>query len=290
MKNIFKKNQIIITALAIMIAIAGYLNFSEKNTEDMVADLSALDVIDYDTYVETAGDDITDGDYVSLEETGLLSVTEGLLEDSSANIETAMDSEEVAATEEDMEVTDISDEDITTDVVANGDVEQYEVADTGEVVVEDGADTTAVGETTESEDIEETSAPGEAILVSTTIEPNFFANAKLLREQKRSLRKEELMDIVNNEKISDKLKEDAITSLINLASLVEKEDATETLLKAKGFDDAVVSINPDGDNVDVIVNAASITEQDVAKISDIVERKTGISLSKIVISPVVAED
>lgn len=28
MKNIFKKNQIIITALAVMIAVAGYLNYS----------------------------------------------------------------------------------------------------------------------------------------------------------------------------------------------------------------------------------------------------------------------
>ena len=28
MKNIFKKNQMIITALAIMIAVAGYLNYS----------------------------------------------------------------------------------------------------------------------------------------------------------------------------------------------------------------------------------------------------------------------
>ena len=30
MKNILKKNQIMITALAIMIAVAGYLNFAER--------------------------------------------------------------------------------------------------------------------------------------------------------------------------------------------------------------------------------------------------------------------
>ena len=32
MKKIFQKNQIAITALAIMIAVAGYLNFTEQNT------------------------------------------------------------------------------------------------------------------------------------------------------------------------------------------------------------------------------------------------------------------
>ena len=31
MKKVFQKNQIAITALAIMIAVAGYLNFTEQN-------------------------------------------------------------------------------------------------------------------------------------------------------------------------------------------------------------------------------------------------------------------
>ena len=34
MKRIIKKNQLMITALAIMIAIAGYLQFAGKNTQD----------------------------------------------------------------------------------------------------------------------------------------------------------------------------------------------------------------------------------------------------------------
>ena len=33
MKHILKKNQVIITALAIMIAVAGYLNFTEENAD-----------------------------------------------------------------------------------------------------------------------------------------------------------------------------------------------------------------------------------------------------------------
>lgn len=34
MKNLFRKNQVIITALAIMIAVAGYLNFAEEKGEE----------------------------------------------------------------------------------------------------------------------------------------------------------------------------------------------------------------------------------------------------------------
>jgi stage III sporulation protein AH len=289
MKNIFKKNQIIITALAIMIAIAGYLNFSGRNDEDKNIDIGAGEVLEYETYSETAGDDLTENDdIVSVEGSGLVDITEGLLDET--GLDEVAEGEETEAGEDVVdtaanpeEVADISDEDMATEVAAD-DVEQLEVADNGEIIVEDTA------EATDTKDSEETSAPGEAILVSTTLEPNFFANAKLLREQKRSLRKEELMDIVDNDNISESLKEEAIGSLISLAALVEKEDATETLLKAKGFSDAVVSINPDGGNVDVIINAVSITDQDTAKISDIVQRKTGIAIADIVISPVVAED
>ena len=42
MKHIFKKNQIIITALAVMIAVAGYLNYS-GNKLGKDATQSALD-------------------------------------------------------------------------------------------------------------------------------------------------------------------------------------------------------------------------------------------------------
>lgn len=34
MKKVFKKNQLIITALALMIAVAGYLSFTDKNGKD----------------------------------------------------------------------------------------------------------------------------------------------------------------------------------------------------------------------------------------------------------------
>ena len=74
MKRVFKKNQIIITTLAIMIAIAGYLNFSGSKwtlgTEDLVEtgiqsteedaqeDTALLDLSEEDLY--TSNDIFTD--------------------------------------------------------------------------------------------------------------------------------------------------------------------------------------------------------------------------------------
>ena len=67
-----------------------------------------------------------------------------------------------------------------------------------------------------------------------------------------------------------------------MTEIVEKENAAETLLKAKGFSDPVVSIT-DG-KVDVVINAASITDPERAQIEDIVKRKTEVGADGIVIT------
>ena len=38
------------------------------------------------------------------------------------------------------------------------------------------------------------------------------------------------------------------------------------------------------DNVDVVINKKELTEQEITQIEDIVTRKTGVSMDKIVIS------
>ena len=53
MKKIMKKNQVIITSLAILIAVAGYLNFADvdlgfKDKETSTDSSSILDDVDYD--------------------------------------------------------------------------------------------------------------------------------------------------------------------------------------------------------------------------------------------------
>lgn len=81
MKNIFKKNQMIITALAIMIAVAGYLNYSgskldsakvttgtdsaSTEEEDAAADISAEDI-----YAQTGLEELqfADGEIKSLDQ------------------------------------------------------------------------------------------------------------------------------------------------------------------------------------------------------------------------------
>lgn len=65
MKKIFKKNQIIISGLAIMIAVAGYLNFTDTNFGFGKTATTASDLSDADVTTETASTSDTATDIVS---------------------------------------------------------------------------------------------------------------------------------------------------------------------------------------------------------------------------------
>lgn len=239
MKSLLKKNQIIITALAIMIAIAGYLNL----TKDSIADEKSK-----------ADNRIAAGmDYESFSEEELLAENaplDGLLEISDED----------------------SDHETTYEVTSSG---------SGELIVADKE--TELG--TVPEDL---SVPGEAILASATISKDYFSSAKLKREQTRSRNKTMLMDLLADTTATEEQRNLAFGKIVALAETAEIENSTELLLEAKGFDGAVVSIIDN--SVDVVVNAAEVTDGEIAQIEDIVIRKTGMGAENIVVSAVVAEE
>ena len=110
----------------------------------------------------------------------------------------------------------------------------------------------------------------------------YIAGVQLSREQIRAKNKETLMELINNGQIPDTEKQAAIQSMIRMTEISEKENAAETLLRAKGFVDPVVSITED--QVDVVVNAVTLTDPERAQIEDIVKRKTEVGANGIVIT------
>lgn len=126
--------------------------------------------------------------------------------------------------------------------------------------------------------------PGESVLTGNIINVSDYATAmKLNREQMRSQNREALMEIVNNEKLSEDAKQDAITKMIELTEIAEMEANAELLLEAKGFTNVVVSINEN--SCDVVLDMGEITDAKRAQVEDIVKRKTGVTADKIVITP-----
>lgn len=136
-------------------------------------------------------------------------------------------------------------------------------------------------EVAEEENEEDKNKAGEAVLTQANVQ-EYVAGARLDREQNHSKTKESLNDIINNDSVEEESKKEAVEELTKLTKIIEYETSIEQLLASKGFENAVVSI---GDNtIDVILNFEELSQSQRAQIEDIITRKTGYSISQIVIS------
>lgn len=248
MKNLIKKNQLMITALAIMIAIAGYLQFAGTDLEKEYLTVNDGEVVNGELSTMGNGEVVTEHyttqDLLDLSEADILQ--EGLTEIDS------MDSDY-----EDMPIDSFLDAEFPS------------------------------SEQTVAENVEpgEGEIPGEAVFTSNTAGVTILSEAKLLKEQTRAKNKETLMDIINSPELTENQKQEAIDSMVKMTEIAERESAAEILLEAKGFQGVVVSMN--GNGVDVVVNEPSLDEVKRAQIEDIVTRKTNVSPENIIISTVV---
>ena len=244
MKKVWKKNQVIITALAIMIAVAGYLNFtSDKqvlntSVENMESE-GASGNSDDATVSAAVEDTVVPDEYADNEEDD--------------NVATTMDTNIVDA--EPAEEQSLSD-DVT---VAEQDVASVSLDENGDPI--------------DSETV------GEAVLTSGAVT---LSQAKLTREQTRSKAKEMLLEIINNDSLTEDAKKEAVAKMLSMTERMEKETAAENQLAAKGFADSVVSISDE--SVDVSVPYSGLTDKQRTQIEDVVTRKTGCEINQVVIT------
>ena len=180
--------------------------------------------------------------------------------------------------------------DTKDDVTAEGVLlpEGEEIMETAEDEVDQIQEET--GEKTGEETIVETQGeteearmPGEAIMVeSDAVVPEYFAEAKVERENARAKSQDMLYELMAQEDTPDEEKSEAAQKILELQKRIENEAAAEAMIKAKGFDEAYVRIYDDC--VDVIVDRQEITQQEAAQIQDILTRITGLGADKIRIS------
>lgn len=217
-----KKNNIIAGVLVVMVATAGYLNFTQND-------------------VDTQSDEV------------------------SYNYDEILDADSVTVLADDTEGTFTAVNDTDTDT---------EIADASEVTLDP---LTAQADS-------QTDNTGEAVFVNAdaTQSDTYFVQAKLDREQSRAKQKDMLTEMINSSEIDNEQKQQFADGILEIQQRIEKETASEDMIKAKGFKDAYVRI--DDETVDVVVDAETINEQQAAQIEDIVKRKTGYSAEQIKIS------
>lgn len=210
---VIKRNQVIVTALAVMIAVAGYLNFTESKGSEKTK--TAMNLSEEGDAVAILNDFSTLPDDEPMGETAVL-------------------------------------DPVTAEATAT--------SDEGAAVFVDAKGTAMTGAS------------------------EFFAEAKLDREQARAKQKDMLTDMMNNSNVEGTQKEECANNMLELQKRIEKETAAEAMIEAKGFKEAYVRI--DDETVDVVVDKEELTDAEVAQIEDIVKRKTGFTPDKIRISPI----
>ncbi len=260
MKRIMRKNQVIITVLAVMIAIAGYLTYAGKvdvakgrgSTKSSAnADDAKEAIAEYDSYIA-----------------GSLSSTQTAKNDADGSKEDVTNAQPV---------NEAANETGNENEAVNG------------VVNEAGTDTALTdakitdGELTDIESLDQDiDDPGKTVLANGLTVSDYMAQTKLAREQSRGKNKEDLLSIIDSDTDAELDKQAAIDAVVKLTNYSDKENAMETLLSAKGFENSIVSMTDDA--VDVIICKDNLTDAELAQIEDIVKRKAEVSASQICVT------
>ena len=176
MKNMVKKNQIMITALAIMIAVAGYLNF--------------------------AGSKITQEEIMTTGADSAVAVNEAQMTEDAADVAALFE-----ISDEDLEQAELSDiESLDSEVITEQ--ENYLEETMEEMMAQNSEESI-------EEQISDSEAPGEAVFTSSS-SLDTLSGAKLMKEQVRAKNKETLMEIINNVNISEEQKQEAVLTKLGI--------------------------------------------------------------------------
>ena len=109
------------------------------------------------------------------------------------------------------------------------------------------------------------------------------------RSERLTTRNEELLQldsIIEASEANSAERSDALSMKIEITGMTEKELLLENLIKAYGFEDAVVVIGLESDSVNVIAKSPELTTDDAIKIYTIVAEETGVSPENVKIIPI----
>lgn len=112
---------------------------------------------------------------------------------------------------------------------------------------------------------------------------DFYVEARLERDRSRSEEKQLLQEVLADQKSTPEARAEAQRRLMEAVRRAAKESEAESLIRAKGFADAVVFLHDDG--AVVVVRAAALRPGDAARIADAASAATGVPFAAVRITP-----
>lgn len=115
---------------------------------------------------------------------------------------------------------------------------------------------------------------------------NYFSQYRSERITRRNEELLQLDQIIQTAEENSAQRTEALSMKIELTALTEKELLLESLIKAYGFEDAVVVIGLESQNVNVIAKSSELTPDDAILIYTIVSEEAFVSPENVKIIPI----
>lgn len=116
----------------------------------------------------------------------------------------------------------------------------------------------------------------------TTAE-TFFTSCRAERETARAEEFALLDAILSSDTSTEELIASANEKKLELIDVIERELVLEGLVKAQGFEDAVVTMSED--NINVVVSQSELTSEQVAGILSVILSETDYNATQVVVVP-----
>lgn len=252
--NFFKKNQIVVFTIGLMLITAGYLSYMNNNKDSTRSSIDASSIADSEEMasigdaklvsanVAQSTNEVGDDDeIISNSENSNLIINSENIEDTLANNE-LVNSTDTTAEQENAEQEN------------NENLEVSGKVDSSETDLETGSNS------------------------STTID-EYFTSSRLERENMYSKRIENYQDILNNSNVSEAQKKTAQEEITKLNNEQNALMITENLLKTKGISDLIIFVN--GDSINVIVKGDNIEKEKIAQIQNVITRELDADIGNV---------
>ncbi len=254
----FKKNQLVIYVIALMLVVAGYLNYTTTDP--------AQSIITNANIEEAKNSNIGDAQLVS---------SNDVQNDLNKQSNTTNENEIINNGEGQNNI-----ESQTNEEIKNSETSQNV----------NNANTTNATNTTNTEasiassniTSEETNENTSKEVNANTSDDSYFTNSKLERESMYSQMIETYEKVLNSANALEVQKQSATDEIAKINNTKNSIMICENLIGTKGFDKNVVFVN--GDSVTVIIGATELKEEDVAQIQNIVSRELKAAVENIHIS------
>lgn len=132
------------------------------------------------------------------------------------------------------------------------------------------------------ESIEQLQMPSDNVMSSKDESSGFFSEYRIERERVRGKQIELLRNIANNPNREPKVRDSASLKLVQIADDLAREMQTETLIKAKGYKECAVILEPEG--MTIILDKNILSEGQKAELLELCSIISGIDQKKIAIT------